>query len=1242
MFLTRVTEAGFSPTWTLQPSALGGFEVIGLKQLASLLAGAIVLFGTVLVPAGEEGAVAIESASGGTTRALADQPVTIDLGEIPVYDLVTSRGAPTPPTTVDGGFETVRFLTSATDGSSTARFGAEKVPIPAGSQVVVEGLSGSLDVRSADAGVSLVLTGTAETLEVQPPQAPPVETYAGAHSAIPVTNVTLAGDPVEGTVQQAGQLNDISFTILPPGETGDDPPTIADGQDTLPFRQSARVRVADFLGLFALVEADDDHVRLQLDGFGNVTVLDQTIDREIHQDVAIGPGTDVNEPPEANFTYGPTSPEVGETVRFHSHSSDDIVIRSWHWDFDDGETSEAQHPEHAFDARGAHDVTLTVTDALGRTDTETKTVTVVNSRPIVQMKINPMPPVEGQKAFFEAQAEDRNGDITEYEWTFPNGTKIFGEKVQHVFDRHGDREVRLVVQDEEGATGEATRTLNVLNQPPTPSFELDPSQPTAREKTFLRSTSTDYGDGEIVNHTWRISDVGVRHGEVVKFSFPRDGQQTVRLTVQDDDGNVSHVNQSVQVLNAPPDVSIDIHPSIPNPGESTDFVASVTDDDQITEALWTFSDGTTRDGLKVTNSFAEGGSYEVTLVVTDADGATTTANRTFQVNQEPEAEIGLVDQPSTGEIAVQTSELFTVSARMDDPDGNVTGHVWAVNGNPPQEVKECTLAPDGNTSRLQCGWPDDDQHLIQLRVRDDDGATASTETTVVVLNRPPTLNPDIITDVVNEGETVSLSANPSDPDGQIDDVSWRVDGEPVGSGPEITHKFQEAGNRTVEVRATDDDGAVGTANFTVEVNARPDASYTYSPSDPMAGEAISFSANAVDPDGPDANLTYKWDFDDGTTETGSDAVHAYTSGGTYKVHLTVTDDAGASSVVTQSVTVDIPDLNADLDRTPTQPQSGDGVTFDVDVNSEREIQSIDWNFGDGTSTTTGQGVDSVTHSYSETRIYQVRLTIHADEGETADLSTSVRVTGTEEFQVLLTPQLPNGQCVNADDSSVDFQGENLATGVKIGLETGDATWIQATECTMEYTFPPGTWSGDDQFVATLGVGATSTSQAFFLDEDDRLLEGNLRLSQVPVSFENLELLSPGQNSDSENDTYRDPTKPVFLTGQARWADGSLVRDYGVSLDVTYRGPQLIEGQGITYHESQVRIDQDGTMNVSIPAPILGVQADATGGPAGPDLAYLPGQYRVTSTIQSGLYSDIQSRSFIEDPVGIVDELTGGG
>jgi len=142
------------------------------------------------------------------------------------------------------------------------------------------------------------------------------------------------------------------------------------------------------------------------------------------------------------------------------------------------------------------------------------------------------------------------------------------------------------------------------------------------------------------------------------------------------------------------------------------------------------------------------------------------------------------------------------------------------------------------------------------------------------------------------------------------------------------------------------------------------------------------SVGTGDPDGQVVSRT--WDLGDGTFVDGATVDHRYTGEGPFTVTLTVTDDDGASSSRTITVSPDAAPV-ALIEATC----SGRECTFDGSASTDGGdvLTDYTWDLGDG-STATGP---QVLHTFEAAGTYDVSLTVQDDEGNQASTPATVTV-----------------------------------------------------------------------------------------------------------------------------------------------------------------------------------------------------------------------------------------------------------
>jgi PKD repeat protein len=160
------------------------------------------------------------------------------------------------------------------------------------------------------------------------------------------------------------------------------------------------------------------------------------------------------------------------------------------------------------------------------------------------------------------------------------------------------------------------------------------------------------------------------------------------------------------------------------------------------------------------------------------------------------------------------------------------------------------------------------------------------------------------------GVTVTFDASSSyDLDGTIVSYKWNFGDGTTATGRKVTHNYFQDGSYAVKLTVTDDNGNINSKSQTVTVLNRPPIAYfTYSPSNPLVNQKVTFDASSsYDPYGN--IVSYKWNFGDGYTGTGKIITHTYSKAGQFTVKLTVTDNDGKSISTSKTVTVVKPKTN---------------------------------------------------------------------------------------------------------------------------------------------------------------------------------------------------------------------------------------------------------------------------------------------------------------------------------------------
>lgn len=170
-----------------------------------------------------------------------------------------------------------------------------------------------------------------------------------------------------------------------------------------------------------------------------------------------------NQPPMAAFTYSC----VGTSCTFDgSPSTDDFGIVEYRWAASNRASKTGKIVSYAWDQPRTVDVTLTVRDAGGLTDSITKTFAVggggggtTNQPPVADFTYTCTP--AGHECSFDGTSSTDDHGIVSYTWTATNRSSQTGPFATYRWDQSRTVTVTLVVADAAGLTSMITKTIVV-------------------------------------------------------------------------------------------------------------------------------------------------------------------------------------------------------------------------------------------------------------------------------------------------------------------------------------------------------------------------------------------------------------------------------------------------------------------------------------------------------------------------------------------------------------------------------------------------------------------------------------------------------------------------------------------------------------------------------------------------------------------------------------------------------------
>ena len=265
--------------------------------------------------------------------------------------------------------------------------------------------------------------------------------------------------------------------------------------------------------------------------------------------------------------------------------------------------------------------------------------------------VEPASPVAFQNVVFNASGSTDGGvacgDRCTYRWQFGDQGTGTGMVATHQYRSAGTFAVTLVVTNQNGQSGQTTRSVTVgASTRPTAAFTFSPSSPGISQDVFFNASASQAAPGRsIVSYDWDFGNGRTGSGMTTSRRFDQPGEYTVTLNVTDDASQVGTATQLVTVGQPGTGLVANLvfSPTNPTPGTLVFFDARASrGPSPIVRYQFDFgAEGVDPDPFNTTGitsrPFAVAGVYVVRVTVYDSQNrsATTTVSVTVAEPEEP-------------------------------------------------------------------------------------------------------------------------------------------------------------------------------------------------------------------------------------------------------------------------------------------------------------------------------------------------------------------------------------------------------------------------------------------------------------------------------------------------------------------------------------------------------------------------------------------------------------------------------
>lgn len=624
--------------------------------------------------------------------------------------------------------------------------------------------------------------------------------------------------------------------------------------------------------------------------------------------------------------------------------------------------------------------TARVTDANGCKSLPSNALTVtVNPAPVISSASTPTV-CEGLPTPYNATVQlgnINNASISNVVWSFGDNNTGNTLNNPHTYSSPGTYSVSLIVTSNHGCS-DTLQTTVLVNPKPVISSTSGAAVCHSNASIFSQnSTVSNVNGGSLTGYSWNFGDGNSSLQMAPAHTYNQPGSYSVQLIASTNQGCSDTATLTALVHPNPVLGSINIPAACAGNASNLNVGVSLANINgaQINSTAWTTGDGGSANGLQVSHTYLNPGTYNAQVIVVTNHGCSDTAFGTAVLNPVPQ-----ITSTNFPDVCFGSPTLFLQNSTLSNVNGaQISGYLWTFG--------DGSTSPSMNPTKT---YAQTGAFPVSVTINTNQNCPTVFYDTVLV-NPYPVISSVSAADVCQGSASnfVQSSSVPLVNGSVVNAYQWNFGGGNTSTQANPSFSYSNAGTYLANLTVTTNYGCSASSSGQAIVNPNPVIS-SMSIGDVCEGNSSAFSASAfVSPANGSVISGSNWNLGDGNQSAQTNFNHTYLAAGQYTTTFTVSSNNGCSSSQTLVTQVNPnPSITSATVNTVCQEEfSAFNASASVLNINGAVISGYQWNYGDGN---TGSS-NAPNHVYSNWGSYNWTVTASTNHGCSASFNGSSTV-----------------------------------------------------------------------------------------------------------------------------------------------------------------------------------------------------------------------------------------------------------